>query len=148
MRVSILSASALCILPFAAATTCDLSNALTYSDTGSSGSSSSSGSSDDSPPGSSSGSSSSDPCVQECGNDSACLQTCYEIAQQGQCNSVGCPDGSDGDDSDLIKRATSDTLDCTSSQTCYLYTNNGVLFCLNNSTGMLEKPHHSCYIIE
>lgn len=101
-----------------------------------SGSGSSSGSSSGS--GSSSSSSSSDTCASTCNNDSACLSACYAQVQAGECNSVGCPgdstdstDSSDSSDS-LIKRAT---YMCSDSESCFL-ASNGVLFCLNPTTGM------------
>ncbi|KAI0521862.1 hypothetical protein F5B22DRAFT_643447 [Xylaria bambusicola] len=63
----------------------------------------------------------SDACANYCGNDSACLQACYETAQQGQCNAVGCED----------KRAT---FECASDEVCFRYTD-GSLLCLNGDTG-------------
>lgn len=145
MRVSSLSAGIVIAVPLAAASICDSSTATPWSSVGSSGGSSGSGSSG------SSGSSSSDPCVQQCGSNSACLQACYEEEQVGQCNAVGCSDNGDngdggdgsgdgsGDASDFIKRA-SETFECSASQSCYLYTT-GVLFCLDASTG--ESPKHT-----
>ncbi|KAJ3575423.1 hypothetical protein NPX13_g4040 [Xylaria arbuscula] len=62
------AAALLTLAPLAIATECTQSNAIDW-------------------PFDSTGS---DPCADYCGNDSACLQACYETAEQGQCNAVGC----------------------------------------------------------
>ncbi|KAI0530444.1 hypothetical protein GGR58DRAFT_508407 [Xylaria digitata] len=67
-------------------------------------------------------SSGSDACADYCGNDADCLEACYETAEQGQCNAVGCSEN---------KRAT---FTCASDETCFCYTD-GSLLCLNAETG-------------
>lgn len=67
-----------------------------------------------------------DPCKDKCGEDPTCYQSCAEIAQEGQCNSVGCPGGER-----LKKRVI--PLDCTDSETCYQFTD-GSFLCLDPST--------------
>jgi hypothetical protein len=147
----------LAILPFSIASSCSESNALAWpsssdssdgsfdSSTSSSSDSSTDSSSDDSSDGSSSGASGSgclafcdaNPftgCADDCANDSCfakyytnldALKTCQDIGETGECNSVGCRRS-------LKKRAT---ITCTSSETCYLYTD-GTLLCLDLDTGM------------
>ncbi|KAI0103782.1 hypothetical protein GGR51DRAFT_241101 [Nemania sp. FL0031] len=87
------------LVPFTVATACTQSTAIDWPST----------------------SSGSDPCADYCGNDADCLQACYEEAEQGQCNAVGCSD----------KRAT---FTCESDETCFRYTD-GSLLCLNVATG-------------
>ncbi|KAI1364854.1 hypothetical protein F5Y08DRAFT_339204 [Xylaria arbuscula] len=93
------AAALLTLAPLAIATECTQSNAIDW-------------------PFDSTGS---DPCADYCGNDSACLQACYETAEQGQCNAVGCDE----------KRAT---FECASDEACFRYTD-GSLLCLNGDTG-------------
>ncbi|KAK5634684.1 hypothetical protein RRF57_010397 [Xylaria bambusicola] len=71
----------------------------------------------------------SDACANYCGNDSACLQACYEKAQQGQCNVVGCED----------KRAT---FECAIDKVGYRYTDDSLL-CLNGDTVAFIRPNGS-----
>jgi hypothetical protein len=122
----------LAILPFGLATDCTSSNAISWPT-----------SDDPSSSNSNSGSSSDDPCSEVCGNDLTCLQVCLGIAAEGECNSIALIDGSDcvssGDDDpdDLIKRRMKarTTLSCTSSESCFMYTD-GSLLCINIDTGM------------
>ncbi|KAI0966808.1 hypothetical protein F4678DRAFT_267204 [Xylaria arbuscula] len=95
----------LALVPLAFATECTQSNAIDWPSISS---------------GSGSGSGSGDPCADYCGNDAACLQACYEEAEQGQCNAVGCSE----------KRST---FTCASDETCFRYTD-GSLLCLNTKT--------------
>ncbi|KAF2963127.1 hypothetical protein GQX73_g10443 [Xylaria multiplex] len=94
------TAVVLTLVPLAVATACTQSNAIDWPFT----------------------SSGSDACADYCGNDAACLETCYEIAEEGQCNAVGCSEE---------KRAT---FTCASDETCFRYTD-GSLLCLNAETG-------------
>lgn len=133
------------IIPFTLATDCTVSDSSPWTFGDSSGGSSSGGGS----------------VTDECAKfdkDSAQYQACQESALQGQCNSVGgsaCSDLSDssggggdlianpGDDlissgnsgdGGLIRRLeTRATLTCTSSETCYQYTN-GSLVCYDLAT--------------
>ncbi|KAI0147568.1 hypothetical protein GGR57DRAFT_476053 [Xylariaceae sp. FL1272] len=88
------------------------------------------------PYGSSSGSE--DACADYCGQDADCLQACYETAEAGQCNSVGCIDPSDfirradvNTRVDVTKRAS---FQCDDNESCYLYTD-GDLLCYDDATG-------------
>jgi hypothetical protein len=88
-------------------------------------------------PGSSSGGDSlSDVYVNTCGSNSACVTVCLVESLQGQCAAVGCSDDDDSDPDSLIKRSIMPraTLSCTSSESCYMYTNVSPL-CLDLSNG-------------
>ncbi|KAI1261743.1 hypothetical protein F5Y18DRAFT_440151 [Xylariaceae sp. FL1019] len=85
-----------------------------------------------------SSSTSEDACADYCGQDADCLQACYETAETGQCNSVGCPDPTD-----LIRRAhvkkgvdatKRASFQCDDNESCYLYTD-GDLLCYDDATG-------------
>ncbi|KAI1132550.1 hypothetical protein F5Y10DRAFT_292953 [Nemania abortiva] len=91
--------AALTLAPLAIATACTESNAIDWPSIGSGD----------------------DACANYCGNDADCLQACYEEAEQGQCNAVGCSD----------KRST---FTCETDETCFRYTD-GTLLCLNAATG-------------
>ncbi|KAI1311417.1 hypothetical protein F5Y03DRAFT_343062 [Xylaria venustula] len=109
------TAVVLALVPLAFATECTQSNAIDWPTTSSGSPGSGSGS------GSGSGGGSGDPCADYCGNDAACLQACYEEAEQGQCNAVGCSD----------KRSA---FTCATDEACFRYTD-GSLLCLNTETG-------------
>ncbi|RDW74952.1 hypothetical protein BP6252_06094 [Coleophoma cylindrospora] len=131
------------VLPFSLAQSiCTTSNASTWPPVGSSSGGSSSG-------GSSSGGSgdlaqacdlicagdatclkscNSDPCAEQFPNDPTSLAACYKAQQLGDCNILG------GSACDGLKTRASTTFTCSSSQTCYVYTD-GSLFCLNESSG-------------
>ncbi|RDW85877.1 hypothetical protein BP5796_04202 [Coleophoma crateriformis] len=141
-----MTAVLLAVLPFSLAqSTCTTSNAITWppssSSSGSGGSSTGSG-------GSSAGSGdlaqacdlicagdatclkscNSDPCAEQYPNDAAGLAACYKIQQQGDCNILG------GSACGKLKTRAATKFTCSSSQTCYVYTD-GSLFCLNPSSG-------------
>ncbi|KAG4442779.1 hypothetical protein IFR05_001725 [Cadophora sp. M221] len=88
-------------------------------------------------------------CANFCKQDQACVTGCLDLIMAGQCNSVGgsaCDDGTDtvtnsDDPSDglikLRKRNTFNkraTLDCSSSETCYQYTDDSLL-CVDLTDG-------------
>ncbi|KAJ2974544.1 hypothetical protein NUW58_g8626 [Xylaria curta] len=97
------TAVVLALVRLTAATECTQSNAIDWPFT------------------SSGGSSGGDACADYCGKDAACLEACYAVAQEGQCNAAGCSN----------KRAT---FTCESNETCFRYTD-GSLLCLNTKTG-------------
>lgn len=85
-------------------------------------------------------------CASYCKQDQACVTGCLDIIMQGQCNAVGgsACDGLDDDAGtgggsnladDFIKKLKARaTLDCTSDETCYEYTD-GSLLCVDLNTG-------------
>ncbi|PBP23978.1 hypothetical protein BUE80_DR005202 [Diplocarpon rosae] len=84
-------------------------------------------------------------CASYCKQDQSCVTQCLALIMQGQCNAVG---GSACDEStgvgssipnpadDFIKKSRKrTTLDCTSSETCFQYTD-GSLLCVDLGTGL------------
>jgi hypothetical protein len=118
------------ILPFGIATSCTDSNAKAWL--------ANNDFSDVKPGSSSVGDSLSDVCANTCGNNSTCITTCLAEDLAGQCAALGCSDDDDSDDLDsLIKKSIEPraTMSCTSSESCYTYTD-GSLLCLNLSNGV------------
>ncbi|KAH9207195.1 hypothetical protein DL95DRAFT_415862 [Leptodontidium sp. 2 PMI_412] len=141
------SAVLLAILDFTAATTCTVAGAKSWpanNDFGTNFGGGSGGGGDVY-----GGAQSVSDCAAFCKQDQACVTGCLDLIMAGQCNSVGgsaCDDGTDivtnsDDPSDglikLRKRNTFNkraTLDCSSSETCYQYTDDSLL-CVDMTDG-------------
>lgn len=68
-------------------------------------------------------------CADFCKQDQDCVTKCLALIMQGQCNAVG------GSACDKTRKGKRDTLDCTSDETCYQYTD-GSLLCLSLKSGL------------